>query len=120
MDLLLQLQADQLGVAVRRPRDLETTALGAAYLAGLAEGVWPSLDAIAERWQLDVEVAPDGDRAVADAVPRRVAPGRRALPGLGPFVAARQIRRSGTSSEPSPGVSRRYVRPAAMRPSRPS
>ncbi len=67
MDLLLQLQADQIGVAVRRPRDLETTALGAAYLAGLAEGVWPSLDAIAERWQLDVEVAPSGDRTGADA-----------------------------------------------------
>ncbi len=53
MDLLLQLQADQLGVAVRRPADQETTALGAAYLAGLAEGVWPSLDAIAQAWQLD-------------------------------------------------------------------
>ena len=44
MDLLLQLQADQLGVTVRRPVDQETTALGAAYLAGLAEGVWGSLD----------------------------------------------------------------------------
>ena len=40
MDLLLQLQADQLGVPVARPVVQETTALGAAYLAGLAEGVW--------------------------------------------------------------------------------
>ena len=42
MDLLLQLQADQLGVPVARPAVQETTALGAAYLAGLAEGVWES------------------------------------------------------------------------------
>src|SRR5437762_12450006 len=44
MDLLLQLQADQLQVPVTRPVVQETTALGAAYLAGLAEGVWGSLD----------------------------------------------------------------------------
>ncbi len=43
MDVLLQFQADQLGVPVARPRIEETTALGAAYLAGLAEGVWGSL-----------------------------------------------------------------------------
>jgi glycerol kinase len=58
MDLLAQLQADQLGVTVRRPKDQETTALGAAFLAGLAEGVWPSLDAVAERWELDAEFHP--------------------------------------------------------------
>jgi glycerol kinase len=67
MDLLLQVQADQLGVTVRRPVDQETTALGAAFLAGLAEGVWPSLDAITDRWQLDVEVHPAADRTAADA-----------------------------------------------------
>ena len=44
MDVMLQIQADQLGVPVRRPVDQETTALGAAFLAGLAEGVWPDLD----------------------------------------------------------------------------
>ena len=42
MDLLCQFQADVLGVTVRRPVDPETTALGAAFLAGLAEGVWAS------------------------------------------------------------------------------
>ena len=47
MDLLLQLQADQLQVPVARPTVQETTALGAAYLAGLAEGVWGSLDDLA-------------------------------------------------------------------------
>jgi glycerol kinase len=58
MGLLLQRQADQLGVTVQRPRVLETTALGAAYLAGLAEGVWSSLDDITDNWALDVSVAP--------------------------------------------------------------
>ena len=56
----MQMQADQLGVTVLRPTDQETTALGAAFLAGLAEGVWPSLDAVSERWQLDAEFAPTG------------------------------------------------------------
>jgi len=67
MDLLLQLQADQLQVPVARPRVQETTALGAAYLAGLAEGVWGSLDDVRSQWQLDVEVHPKADRAAADA-----------------------------------------------------
>lgn len=70
MDLLMQFQADQLGVTVRRPKDQETTALGAAFLAGLAEGVWPSLESLAARWQLDAEFEPAGDdaRAMADAL----------------------------------------------------
>lgn len=59
MDLLLQLQADQLGVNVLRPRELEATAMGAAYLAGLAEGMWPSLDGISQSWQLDTMFVPD-------------------------------------------------------------
>jgi glycerol kinase len=67
MDILLQLQADQLGVVVRRPADQETTSLGAAYLAGLAEGVWDSLDDIAGAWQQDAEFAPTPDRAASDA-----------------------------------------------------
>lgn len=71
MDLLLQVQADQLGVPVRRPLVAETTALGAAYLAGLAEGVWASTDDIAEHWALDAEFAPSPDRAHADALHAR-------------------------------------------------
>jgi glycerol kinase len=67
LDMMLQMQADQLGVTVRRPRDQETTALGAAFLAGLAEGVWPSLEAISAQWQLEAEFSPAQDRAVADA-----------------------------------------------------
>lgn len=52
-DLLMQLQADVLGVPVLRPRMLETTALGAAYLAGLGAGVWPDTGALSAHWQMD-------------------------------------------------------------------
>ncbi|MBI2703728.1 MAG: glycerol kinase GlpK [Actinobacteria bacterium] len=67
MDLLLQIQADQLQVPVARPIVQETTALGAAYLAGLATGFWSSLDEITANWALDREVHPAIDRATADA-----------------------------------------------------
>ncbi|MFD1710474.1 glycerol kinase GlpK [Ottowia sp. GY511] len=57
-DLLMQLQADLLGVPVVRPQVTETTALGAAYLAGLAVGVWSGGDAIAAQWAVDRRFAP--------------------------------------------------------------
>jgi glycerol kinase len=57
-NLLLQIQADILQVPVSRPVVQETTALGAAYLAGLAEGVWGSLDELATHWALDAEFTP--------------------------------------------------------------
>ncbi len=57
-DLLLQLQADLLGVPVERPVVAETTALGAAYLAGLAVGYWGGLDDIAHNWRLDRRFEP--------------------------------------------------------------
>ena len=68
MDLLCQFQADQLGVTVQRPVDHETTALGAAYLAGLAEGVWSSVDEVGAQWELEAEFNPAGDRSGADAL----------------------------------------------------
>jgi glycerol kinase len=68
MDLLCQFQADQLGVPVQRPVDQETTALGAAYLAGLAEGVWASVHEVGEQWRHDAEFTPADDRTVADAL----------------------------------------------------
>jgi glycerol kinase len=58
MDLLLQLQADQCQIPVARSRVADTTALGAAYLAGLAEGVWGSLDELAQLWGADAEARP--------------------------------------------------------------
>ena len=57
-DLLCQLQADQLGSVVRRPRVTDTTAAGAAFLAGLATGVWSSTDEVAAVWQEDRSFAP--------------------------------------------------------------
>jgi glycerol kinase len=66
MDLLCQFQADQLGVPVRRPAMLETTALGAANLAGLAEGVWSSTDEIGAKWRAEAEFEPAVDRSRAD------------------------------------------------------
>lgn len=71
MDLLCQFQADQLGVTVQRPVDQETTALGAAFLAGLAEGVWPSTDAIGDAWTLDAQFTPNVDRTNADSLHTR-------------------------------------------------
>jgi glycerol kinase len=61
-NLLLQFQADLLGVPVVRPRVTETTALGAAYLAGLAAGVYPNRDAIARNWQVDRRFEPQMSR----------------------------------------------------------
>lgn len=58
MNSMLQMQSDQLGVSVLRPRDLETTSLGAAYLAGLSVGVWSSLDEITQNWHLDTQFDP--------------------------------------------------------------
>lgn len=57
-DLLMQFQADVLDVPVVRPAVAETTALGAAYAAGLAEGVWSSLDELASNWAEDARFIP--------------------------------------------------------------
>ncbi len=58
-DFLMQFQADILGVPVVRPRVTETTALGAAYLAGLAVGYWKSAEAIDAQWQVERRFEPD-------------------------------------------------------------
>lgn len=58
MNLMCQLQANQLGVPVSRPTVLETTAMGAAYLAGLATGVWGSTNDIVDAWTLDRTFSP--------------------------------------------------------------
>jgi glycerol kinase len=61
MDLLCQLQADVLGVTVRRPEVRETTALGAAYLAGIAAGVWASPEEAAAAWHEEARFVPVAD-----------------------------------------------------------
>jgi glycerol kinase len=67
MDLLLQLVADQVRVPVARSAVQDTTALGSALLAGLAEGVWSSLDEVAATWRSDAEFGTSADAASADS-----------------------------------------------------
>jgi glycerol kinase len=75
-DLLMQMQADLLGVPVVRPRITETTALGAAYLAGLATGFWRDEDEIAAQWSRDRVFEPALSR---DAAQARLAEWKRAV-----------------------------------------
>ena len=65
-DLLMQFQADLLGIPVVRPAVTETTALGAAYLAGLAIGVFPNLEALSKLWRTERRFLPTMTRARAD------------------------------------------------------
>ncbi|MBV8951744.1 MAG: glycerol kinase GlpK [Actinobacteria bacterium] len=76
MDVLCQFQADVLGVTVRRAAVKETTALGAAYLAGLAEDIWPSPVEAGARWAAEATYEPTGQHDDAD---RRYAMWQRAV-----------------------------------------
>jgi glycerol kinase len=76
LDLLLQIQSDQLRVPVSRPVMRETTALGAALLAGLAEGVWSSTEEVAGLWREEVRFSPRAPQSVVDS---RHATWRRAV-----------------------------------------
>jgi glycerol kinase len=67
MDVLCQFQADLLGIPVKRPRQTETTALGAAFLAGLGAGAWTDAD-LAGLWKLDRDFEPAISRDQADAL----------------------------------------------------
>ncbi len=67
-ETLMQFQADILGVPVIRPKVAETTALGAAYAAGLATGVWRDLDELRRNWQVDRTWEPVMDQARRDAL----------------------------------------------------
>lgn len=75
-DFLMQFQADMLGVPVQRPAVTETTALGAAYLAGLATGFWESQEQIAQQWAVEREFQP---QMSADERDRLYAGWRRAV-----------------------------------------
>jgi glycerol kinase len=68
---LMQFQADLLGVPVVRPAITETTALGAAYLAGLAVGFWPTVGAITGQWKVDRRFEPSMPRAEVDVLRAR-------------------------------------------------
>jgi glycerol kinase len=67
MDVLCQFQADLLGIPVRRPRQTETTALGAAFLAGLGAGLWKDAD-LEDLWKLEREFEPKMSRDQADSL----------------------------------------------------
>lgn len=67
-NFLMQTQANFINATTVRPEVIETTALGAAYLAGLAVGFWPSIEEIAEQWQLDTIFKPIGDDRVKQSL----------------------------------------------------
>jgi glycerol kinase len=73
---LMQLQADLAQTVVTRPVVTETTALGAAYLAGLGVGLWPDLASLAQQWRIDREFEPG---ISADEAAARMARWRRAV-----------------------------------------
>jgi glycerol kinase len=94
--LLMQFQADILGVPVEVPRIVETTALGAAYLAGLATGFWSSRKELSEKWQLGHRYTPRLEQGQRERLFRRVLAARRML-----FVACAPVlrrRRTGPRS----------------------
>jgi glycerol kinase len=70
-DMLMQIQADLIGAPVVRPAVTETTALGAAYLAGLGVGFWKSVDEITGQWRIDRRFEPRMDRAAASRLRER-------------------------------------------------
>ena len=77
-NLMMQFQADVLGASVIRPKVTETTAMGAAYLAGLAVGFWSSVDEIKRQWQVDAAFKPSAQDTAplksgwADAIKRTI------------------------------------------------
>jgi glycerol kinase len=84
MDVLCQFQADLLGIPVRRPRQTETTALGAAFLAGLGAGLWSESD-LNGLWKLDREFEPAISRDQAETLQ---AQWRRAVERSGRWIAS--------------------------------
>jgi glycerol kinase len=86
-DALMQRLADTVGAPVERPRVIETTALGAAFLAGLRAGIWPSLEALSATWALDRAFRPSEDTPSRD---RRY---------LGWQNAVRRVRSSGSFAD---------------------
>ncbi len=81
--LAMQFQADVLGVPVVRPACIETTALGAAYLAGLQTGFWPDVETVARQWREEARFVPARDAGWREATAGALAPrGRAAAAGL--------------------------------------
>ena len=97
-ELLMQFQADVLGVPVIRPKVTETTALGAAYAAGLATGFWADQDELRERWAEDKRWEPEMDEDERERAVRALEEGGPALARLGlPGSEASLARRRGSA-----------------------
>ena len=75
-DTLMQFQADMLDVPVVRPKVTETTALGAAYAAGLATGYWKGPDDLVRNWGVDQRWTPNMDAGQRETHRRRLGAGR--------------------------------------------
>ena len=85
-NLLMQFQADMLGTVVIRPKVTETTALGAAYLAGLAVGYWESIEHIKSQWDAECRFTPLAPEAEVEALKKGWAEAvRRTLTGNSPY-----------------------------------
>ena len=97
-DLLMQFQADILGVPVVRPVVAETTALGAAYAAGLAVGFWSNLDDLRRNWQVDRTWQPAMDERDAGGAVPRLEEGR----GAGDALAGRMTNDELTNDQDAP------------------
>ena len=70
-NFLMQFQADVIGATVQRAQVMETTALGAAYLAGLYAGVWTSAEEIASSWGVDREYTPSMEQEEKEKLTRK-------------------------------------------------
>ncbi len=90
MTCCMQFQADLLGVPVLRPTNTETTAFGAAALAGLGVGLWQSEAELASLWTLERRFEPRMSRLEADARLRALAPGRGTLALLGTIIVTHE------------------------------
>ena len=116
-ETLMQFQADILGVPVIRPKVAETTALGAAYAAGLATGFWSTEEELRENWVEDKRWEPKMDEADArDGVPL-LEEGGRADVRLGRVTSIRRLPRGAGTGLPRsgrPATTRRIVRPSKL------
>ena len=72
----MQIQANAINTKVVRPKIIETTALGAAYLAGLATGFWKSIDKLQNQWQVDKVFTPDSN---LEKIKKEIATWKRAI-----------------------------------------
>ena len=104
-DLLMQLQADLLGTRVTRPANVESTVMGATYLAGLAVGYWPDQAAIAKQWAAEKTFVPGIHAEERGAALRALGAGGGSRAQLGSRLACSARKRCGASAAKRRGMS---------------